>query len=283
MQPGASTIYREEGHRLIAIKFGVHGRDLGSTVAAAQQATSRLIRPPYRVEWSGEFEQMERAEKRLMIIVPLSMVLVVVMLYLAFVSLRDVLIVLANVTTLVCGGILALLLVGINFSVSAAVGFISIFGVAIMNGLVLVSSIHRLRLQGKSLEDAVLEGAVDRAAAHVHDDLDRHPGPASGGRLDADRRAKPTAAGRRGHRRHADVPGPEPTPDARAVLHLPQAAPIARVGPLCRIVAVPHSDTYLTLGTTIAYKRIRQEEADGTWRRVRPDRLLPLSSWPACT
>ena len=105
---------------------------------------------------------MERAEKRLMIVVPLSMVLVVVMLYLAFVSLRDVLIVLANVTTLVCGGVLALLLVGINFSVSAAVGFISIFGVAIMNGLVLVSTVHRLRLQGRSLEEAVLEGAVDR-------------------------------------------------------------------------------------------------------------------------
>jgi cobalt-zinc-cadmium resistance protein CzcA len=162
VQPGASTIYREEGQRLIAIKFGVEDRDLGSTVALAQERISPLIPPQFHVEWSGEFEQMERAERRLMLIVPLSLLLVVVMLYMAFLSLRDVLIVLANVTTLICGGVLALLLVGINFSVSAAVGFISIFGVAIMNGLILVSSIHRQRLHGQPLEEAVLEASTNR-------------------------------------------------------------------------------------------------------------------------
>jgi cobalt-zinc-cadmium resistance protein CzcA len=162
VQPGASTIYREEGHRLIAIKFGVEDRDLGSTVAAAQTKVAPLLPPPFRTEWSGEFEQMQRAEKRLMLVVLLSFLLVVVMLYMAFLSVRDVLIVLANVATLVCGGVLGLLVIGMNFSVSAAVGFISIFGVAIMNGLILVSSIHRLRLYGKSLDEAVLEGAVNR-------------------------------------------------------------------------------------------------------------------------
>jgi cobalt-zinc-cadmium resistance protein CzcA len=162
VQPGASTIYREEGRRLIAMKFGVRGRDLGGAVADAQRALAPIIRPPLTAEWSGEFEQMEQAEERLRVVVPLSLALVVVMLYLAFFSLRDVAIVLANVVTLVCGGILALLVMRTNFSVSAAVGFISIFGVAIMNGLILVSSIHRLRLGGKSLDEAVLEGSVAR-------------------------------------------------------------------------------------------------------------------------
>jgi cobalt-zinc-cadmium resistance protein CzcA len=162
VQPGASTIYREQGRRLIAIKFGVRGRDLGSTVAEAQRKLAPLIQPPLAAEWSGEFEQMEQADVRLKIVVPLSIGLVIVMLYLAFFSLVDVAIVLANVVSLVCGGILALLIMRINFSVSAAVGFISIFGVAIMNGLILVSSIHRLRLEGKSLDNAVMEASVTR-------------------------------------------------------------------------------------------------------------------------
>lgn len=162
VQPGASTIYREEGQRLIALKFSVEGRDLGSTVAEAQAAIAPLVKPPFRVEWSGEFEQMEQAQQRLMLVVPLSFALVVIMLYLAFMSLRDVAIVLANVMTLVCGGVLGLLVVGMSFSVSAAVGFISIFGVAIMNGLILISSIHRLRLRGRSLEEAVMEGSTNR-------------------------------------------------------------------------------------------------------------------------
>jgi cobalt-zinc-cadmium resistance protein CzcA len=162
VQPGASTVYREQGQRLIAIKFGVEGRDLGGAVAEAQAKVAPAVAPPFRVEWSGEFEQMRRAEERLMVVVPLSFALVMVMLYLAFLSLRDVMIVLANVATLVCGGVLALLLAGMSFSVSAAVGFISVFGVAIMNGLILVSSIHRLRLQGKLLDEAVMQGAKNR-------------------------------------------------------------------------------------------------------------------------
>jgi cobalt-zinc-cadmium resistance protein CzcA len=162
VQPGASTIYREQGRRLIAIKFGVRGRDLGSTVAEAQRKLAPLIQPPLAAEWSGEFEQMEQADARLKLVVPLSIGLVIVMLYLAFFSLVDVGIVLANVVSLVCGGILALLIMRINFSVSAAVGFISIFGVAIMNGLILVSSIHRLRHNGMSLDEAVMEGSVTR-------------------------------------------------------------------------------------------------------------------------
>ena len=97
MQPGASEIYREQGQRLIAIKFGVRGRDLASVVAEARKKTAPLIKPPYRTVWSGEFQEMEEAESRMMIVIPLATAAVIVLLYLAFHSLVDVFIVLSNV------------------------------------------------------------------------------------------------------------------------------------------------------------------------------------------
>ena len=138
-QRGASDIYRDQGERLIAIKFDIHGRDLAGAVAEAQQKCKDLVAAPCRLEWTGEFQEMEQAEQRLMIVIPLAAGLVMVLLYLAFRSLTDVFLVLSNVVTMVCGGIWALLLTHTNFSISAAVGFISIFGVAVMNGLLLVS------------------------------------------------------------------------------------------------------------------------------------------------
>lgn len=156
VQPGASTVWRQQGKRFIAIKFDVRGRDLASAVAEAQARTAGLVPAPYVVEWAGEFQEMRAAQQRLMLVIPLSFGLVVVLLYLAFRSLTDVVIVLGNVLALFCGGILALLLTGTHFSISAAVGFISIFGVGIMNGLILVSSYHRLRLEGHQLEQAIL-------------------------------------------------------------------------------------------------------------------------------
>jgi cobalt-zinc-cadmium resistance protein CzcA len=162
IQRGASTIYREQGQRLIAIKFGVRGRDLAGAVAEAQHKTAGLIQPPYRMEWSGEFQEMEQAEGRLMLVIPLAFGMIIILLYMTFRSLTDVLLVLSNVVALFCGGIWALLLTHTNFSISAAVGFISIFGVAIMNGLLLVSFFHRLRLEGMPLDDALLRGAEHR-------------------------------------------------------------------------------------------------------------------------
>ncbi|HEX4144749.1 MAG TPA: efflux RND transporter permease subunit [Pirellulales bacterium] len=159
VQPGASTIYREQGQRMIAVKFDVRGRDLASAVAEAQELTASIVKPPYHVDWSGEFEEMQDAEARLLFVIPVALVLIVVLLYINFHSAVDVLIVLSNVLVLCLGGIWALLLTNTNFSVSAAVGFISIFGVGIMDGLILVSSFHHLRLQGKPLEEAVLEAA----------------------------------------------------------------------------------------------------------------------------
>jgi cobalt-zinc-cadmium resistance protein CzcA len=159
---GASTIYREQGERLIAVKFSVRGRDLGGAVAEAREATRDLLQAPYRAEWSGEFQEMEEAEARLMIIIPLSLSLIFILLYLAFRSLIDALLVLANVVALSLGGVWALLLTGSTFSISAAVGFISIFGVAIMDGLLLVSYFNRMRAHGLPLKEAIMEGAAKR-------------------------------------------------------------------------------------------------------------------------
>ena len=97
VQPGASTIYREQGSRMIAVKFDVRGRDLASAVAEAQELTASIVKPPYRLEWSGEFEEMQDAEARLMFVIPVALVLIVVLLYINFRSLADVLIVLSNV------------------------------------------------------------------------------------------------------------------------------------------------------------------------------------------
>jgi cobalt-zinc-cadmium resistance protein CzcA len=162
LRPGASTISREQGQRLIAIKFSVKDRDLAGTVADAKAAIADLVQAPYRTEWSGEFQEMEEALVRLMVIIPLSLMLIFLMLYLAFHSLPDVLAVLSNVIALSLGGIWALYLTGTHFSISAAVGFISIFGVAIMDGLLLISYFNHMRAQGMSLREAIMHGAEKR-------------------------------------------------------------------------------------------------------------------------
>jgi cobalt-zinc-cadmium resistance protein CzcA len=159
---GASTIYREQGKRMIAVKFNVRNRDLGSAVAEAQEKTQHLFQAPYRAYWSGEFEEMERASARLMIIIPLSLGMIFVLLYMAFRSFLDSLVVLSNVIDLSMGGIWALYLTGTNFSISAAVGFVSLFGVAIMDGLLMISSFNAGRAHGLPLREAILQGAGKR-------------------------------------------------------------------------------------------------------------------------
>jgi cobalt-zinc-cadmium resistance protein CzcA len=159
---GASDIYRENGKRMIAVKFSVRGRDLGSAVDEARSATKELFQAPYRAAWSGEFEEMEDAESRLLIIIPLSLGLIFVMLYTAFRSLLDAVVVFSNVFDLAIGGIWALYLTGTNFSISAAVGFVSLFGVAIMDGLLMISYFNALRAHGMPLQQAIIEGAGKR-------------------------------------------------------------------------------------------------------------------------
>ncbi len=136
---------------MIALKFSVRGRDLGSAVDEARAKTKDLFQIPYRAVWSGEFEQMEEANGRLMWIIPLSLALIFILLYSAFRSILDTIVIFSNVFDVAVGGIWALYLTGINFSIAAAVGFVSLFGIAIMDGLLLISYFNALRAQGLPL------------------------------------------------------------------------------------------------------------------------------------
>jgi heavy metal efflux system protein len=160
LRPGASTIYREQGQRFIAAKFGVRDRDLAGTVAEAKEKVAALIPAGYRAEWSGEFQEMEEAEGRLVKVFGVSLAVIVVLLYLSFRSVLDAAVVFANVLAMGIGGIWALLLAGLNFNISAAVGFISILGVAVMNGLLFVSTFNGLRAQGVELGEALIQGTA---------------------------------------------------------------------------------------------------------------------------
>ena len=161
---GASYIYRENNHRYIPIKFSVRGRDLGSTVAEAQTNVQRDVKLPsgYEAEWSGEFGELKEAEARLAYIVPLSLLLIVILLYSTFNSVRDTALVILSIPFAVTGGIWALFLTHINFSVSAAVGFISLFGVAVMEGIILISYYNQLQDKKTPEEDALMRAASVR-------------------------------------------------------------------------------------------------------------------------
>jgi cobalt-zinc-cadmium resistance protein CzcA len=161
---GASTIYREQGRRLIAIKFSVlpDVRDLAGAVDEAKRKTKDLVKAPYSMVWSGEFEQMEAAERRMLLIIPLSLGLIFIILYMSFHSFIDAVVIFTNVFDLAIGGIWALKLTGTHFSVSAAVGFVSLFGVAIMEGMLMISYFNALRAKGLPLHDAIMEGSAKR-------------------------------------------------------------------------------------------------------------------------
>jgi cobalt-zinc-cadmium resistance protein CzcA len=164
LKSGASYIYRENNQRYIPIKFSVRGRDLGSAVAEAQSKIGRNVKLPsnYHADWSGEFGELKEAVTRLTYIVPLSILLILLLLYSTFNSLRDSLLVMASIPFALIGGILALFVMKINFSVSAAVGFISLFGVAVMAGIILLSYYNQLRHQGYSREHALMRAAEVR-------------------------------------------------------------------------------------------------------------------------
>jgi heavy metal efflux system protein len=161
---GASRISREDNMRRIAIKCNLINRDQGSFVAEAQQKVAAQVDlpPGYRIVWSGQFENQQRAMKRLAIIVPISLGLIFVLLFWAFMSIKNALLILMNVPFAMIGGILILLATGINLSVSAAVGFIALFGIAVQNGVILVSQLNKLRREGQSLHDAIVNGSVSR-------------------------------------------------------------------------------------------------------------------------
>jgi cobalt-zinc-cadmium resistance protein CzcA len=158
LESGASYIYRENSQRFVPLKYSVRGRDLGSTVAEAQRHLARAVPLPqgYRVDWTGEYGAMVEAQKRLALIVPLSLLLIMMLLYGLFNSVRDSLIALSGIPFAVSGGILGLYVAGLNASVSAAVGFISLFGVSAMDGILLVSYIRRGVEEGRGSENAII-------------------------------------------------------------------------------------------------------------------------------
>lgn len=161
---GPAQISREDTRRRIAIEMNVRGRDIGSFVADAQRAlASQMTLPPgYYVTWGGQFENLQRASARLLIVVPVALFLIFVLLFSAFGSVRDAVIVYTGVPFAVVGGVLALAARGLPFSISAGVGFIALFGVAVLSGVVMVSYINELRQHGRSLDDAVTVGAATR-------------------------------------------------------------------------------------------------------------------------
>ena len=161
---GASFVYREAGKRFIALKFGVRGRDIGGAVAEAQAAVKSKVSLPrnYQAVFSGEFESMQRANKRLTIIIPITIAIVCLILFFLFGRVSRVFIVMMNVPIAVSGGVFLLYLAGHHLSVSAAVGFIALFGVAVQNAVIKVSQIDQLYREGESLFDSVLDGAASR-------------------------------------------------------------------------------------------------------------------------
>ena len=163
-EEGPAEVSRENGQRRITVEANVRGRDLGSFVGEARARVDREVSltPGYRLEWGGTFEQLESGRQRLMVVVPLTFLVIFLLLFVTFNSLRQAGLVFTGIPFAVTGGILALLLRGMNFSMSAGVGFIALFGVAVLNGVVMVSFINQLRESGKSVRDAVLEGAETR-------------------------------------------------------------------------------------------------------------------------
>ena len=161
---GANEIYREGNSRYVAIKYSVRGRDLGSTVEQAITAVNqRVMLPPgYRIDWAGEYASQQRSQRRLMIVVPITVLIILIILYTMFNSFKWAQLMLANIAMAPLGGLLALLLTGTHFSVSSGVGFLALFGVSVQTGVIMLEYINQLRARGHSVVDAAIEGAILR-------------------------------------------------------------------------------------------------------------------------
>jgi len=161
---GPEIISRENARRRVVVQSNVRGTDLGSFVAAARQKVEQNMKlpPGYSMEWGGQFENQHRANQRLMIVLPVSILIIFGLLFATFHNVKQALLILLNVPFALVGGIAALWLRGLNLNLSASIGFIALFGVAVLNGIVMVSHINALREQGKNTKDAIKEGAADR-------------------------------------------------------------------------------------------------------------------------
>ena len=248
---GAFYIYREQQERYVPVKFSVRGRDLGSAILEAQQRVAEQVKIPggYRVEWVGEFGNLKNALQRLAVAVPIAIALILLLLFTSFGSLRDTLLAGSAIPLALIGGILSLFLFDMPFSISAAIGFVALFGIAAMNGIMVLSCYNRLidagrGARGRPLRD--LHGADAAGADDLRRGLRR---PAARRLLDGDRQPGPATARRRRGRRHA--PGTLPLPHRpaggdRRVLAPPGQAgaganhcrrgALMRLAPACRAV-----------------------------------------------
>jgi len=161
---GASEVYREGNRRYVAIKYSVRGRDLGSTVEEAIKKVNEQVELPtgYSIDWEGEYESQKRADERLLIVLPITILIIFIILYTMFKSFKWAALILVNIAIAPIGGLLALLITGTNFSVSSGVGFLALFGVSVQTGVIMLEYINQLRAKRFSIEDAAVEGAVLR-------------------------------------------------------------------------------------------------------------------------
>jgi cobalt-zinc-cadmium resistance protein CzcA len=161
---GASEVYREGNRRYVAIKYSVRGRDLGSTVEEAIKKVNEQVKLPtgYTLDWEGEYASQKRANERLLIVLPITILIIFILLYTMFKSFKWALLIMANIAIAPIGGLLALLMTGTNFSVSSGVGFLALFGVSVQTGVIMLEYINQLRARRFSVEDAAVEGAVLR-------------------------------------------------------------------------------------------------------------------------
>jgi heavy metal efflux system protein len=164
IKTGPNLINREDGKRRIIVRCNIHGRDIGTFVAEAQSKIKEQVKLPvgYWIGWGGQFEQLQSATQRLIIVVPIALLLIFVLLFLSFGTAKDALLIYSGVPLALTGGILALWLRGIPLSISAGVGFIALSGVAVLNGVVMISFIRRLRLEAKPLAEAIRRGSLTR-------------------------------------------------------------------------------------------------------------------------
>ena len=161
---GASEVYREGNRRYVAIKYSVRGRDLGSTVEEAIKKVNEQVKlpPGYILGWEGEYASQKRANARLLIVLPITILIIFIILYTMFKSFKWALLILVNIAIAPIGGLLALLFTGTNFSVSSGVGFLALFGVSVQTGVIMLEYINQLRAKRYPIEDAAVEGAVLR-------------------------------------------------------------------------------------------------------------------------
>ena len=163
-EDGAEEVYREGGQRYVAIKYSVRNRDLGSTVEEAISKVKEQVKLPtgYKIDWAGEYESQKRSSRRLMLVLPITLILIFIILYTMFHSGKWALLILGNVSMAPLGGLIALLLTGTHFSVSSGVGFLALFGVSVQVGVIMLEYINQMRVRGHSIEEAAIEGAVLR-------------------------------------------------------------------------------------------------------------------------